>query len=202
MILKLTLGTGDEVEIPFDETSALTVTTVVNIDGVQTEKAQAHADVVGIELVEGTLEPAPPEVVQLPPPSAQDVQVPISETVGQPNPGTETPDLEGGDPGDVGPQGTPNPVVQTAEGITDDAGLTSDQPTGVPSIDESVSAAQDAVEIAAAGAAADPAAHVEQALVDVNKALEVYPDSIDLQDAKTQLETIAGAWSQPSAPGA
>lgn len=62
---------------------------------------------------------------------------------------------------------------------------------GIGTHDEVVASAQTDVAVAQAGAADDPAAHLTQAIADVNAALITYPDSVELQDAKAQLEQLA-----------
>jgi hypothetical protein len=123
MALKLTLGTGEEIVVPFDSTSAITITTVQVVEGVQVEKAEAHADVVGIELVDD----------------------PIVET---PEPVTMTPD-EAAAAGNVNPDsgvepGTEPPVAEPGADQTPPAEIVHD---------DAVAAAQDAVVAATTGGA-------------------------------------------------
>lgn len=155
--LKLTLQTGEELEIPFDASSVLTVTTIATVEGVQTEKAEAHTDIVGVELVDAP-DVEQPELVQMTgeQAAAVDAQVPI-----------------GGDP-----------APQSA-GVAQEPPA-GEEPTGDEAVshDDAVSAAQAAVEASSNGW---PQEHVRQAIADVDAALELYPESAELQDAKQQL---------------
>lgn len=169
MILKLTLASGDVCEIPFDTTSALTVTTVTTVDGQQVESAEAHAEIVGIELVE-----SPP------------VPEPVIETLTGEQAAAQT----GETTADVPP--TPDTFVEPGIGDTSDTPV-DEAPVEVGTHDEAVAAAQAAVDVAASGAADDFAGHIAKAIADVDAALAVYPDSTDLQDAKAQLELLQPA---------
>lgn len=184
MVLRLTLATGEEIEVPFDTTTALTVTTIKNIDGQQVETVEAHADIVGVELVEGEAEPQA-VVTQMTPEEAVDAQVPISE-----NPdsqvGAGASSTAGGD-GNANPQ----PDQPTPDDGSDPtvAPPDADAVPDVPEHDDAVANAAAAVDAAASGATAD---YVQAALDDVDAALAVYPDSTQLQDAKAQLELQLG----------
>lgn len=251
-MLKVTLGTGEVLEIPFSQTSALTITSVQTVDGLQVERAEAHTDIVNIEIVDDPAA-AQPELVQMtgaeaaainpdsgvepgtePPVVEPQTAPPIG---GAPSTVASTPvdgatigggqsDHEGGDPGDVGPGGTPNPTVEHAG--DDQLGATG-VPEGDPpgeatqaqaeadaaaapaseSIlqrvegafgighDDAVTAAQAAVTAGLAGDAQSE--HVHQAIADVNAAIAAYPDSAELADAKFQLESLVGTAPAPGA---
>lgn len=60
-----------------------------------------------------------------------------------------------------------------------------------PAPDAVVAAANDAVDVAVAGSAPDPSAHVAQAILDVDAALAQWPDDPRLADAKQQLADLA-----------
>lgn len=77
--------------------------------------------------------------------------------------------------------GAPAEPVETAPPAQDNT----------PAPDAVVAAANDAVDVAVAGSAPDPSAHVAQAILDVDAALAQWPDDQHLQDARAQLADLA-----------
>lgn len=196
MGLKLKLGTGEEIVVPFNRDSALTVTYVTTIDGVQAERAEAHADIVAIEIVDDPA-PATPEIVTMTgaEAAAQDVQVPISEDASTQPP--VNPDT-GGEPGAEPPVQEPATTEAAATAVVDESFLQKVQDKLGLGHETVVADAQAAVTAATAGDATID--RVTAAIADVTAALAAYPDSAELADAKFQLESLVG--TPPAAQGA
>lgn len=180
--LKLTFVNGDTVSVVFGVDSSISVETPDGVNGV---KRGSWGEITNVEYVKDVSPTVlDPTVSNIPPaepaapadpfasaaaaPAAE--QQPIEVAVADTN--TNIPPITAGASNDASPS-----LLSKVE-----------DKLGIGTHDQAVTAATAAVD-AAPGAPID---HIQGALADVNTALATWPDSTQLQDAKTQLEAQLG----------
>lgn len=122
-----------------------------------------------------------------------DVAAPTSDPTNEPDPGTTVvPDPAAGDPV-TDPTSEPAPPAGPQSEQPTPDNQAPDDSTDVPPVshDDAVTNAQDAIAVTADVSLADAAEIANNALADVQAALETYPGSQQLLDAQAALERIA-----------
>lgn len=193
-MLELTFADGSTKTFPFGPDSQLSASTP---DGANGLKQGSWGEITGLQLVPDA-DPAPVEdaVPSSDSPvsaseadaSAPAEESPVAETEATPDPTTSGSDSSTPEPSD-------SPT--SSDGSTPDASTPSDPPADPESVDatitdqvhtDAVTEANDAI-VAVGLGTSDPDA-LAKALADVEAALETYPDSAELLDAKTQLTDL------------
>lgn len=179
-LLELTFADGSTKTFPFSPDSQLSVNTPDGANGI---KSGSWGEITGLELVpdpdssEPVADPAPVEAAPAAPFAGPDAVVGGTLEI--------DPDAA---PIVVPPDPTPVDTDATPELPADPDGTVQDTPPD-PVFDTAVTSANDAIVSVGLGTS-DPDA-LAKALADVTAALETYPDSAELQDAKTQLTELS-----------
>lgn len=155
------------------------------------EGAFALNDVKSVALVSDTPPPvvAAPVVEEAPEPTPE-VEIP-AEPEATPEPVEETPVVE--EPAPAEPETVPVDPETTDEISTDDPHTTAVF-SAITSLDGAIAVAGDV-----SNDETTVAAHVAQAQTDIAELLTQYPDSLPLQDAKSQIDALAENFAPPAA---
>jgi hypothetical protein len=171
--LKFTFVNGDTISVAFGVDSTLTIDTPDGVNGV---KHGAWGEVAAVEYVKDAGDVVVETVIH----DTQPVAEPVTIADTFPPAGEH---FTGSSPTETAPNTAVPPI--------------GDVPAVVPdTVEQAVADAQTAVDTALVGDAPDSVSHLAQAQADVAAALAIYPDSVELQDAQTQLAEI------PTSPAA
>lgn len=227
-MLKITLASGQVQEVPFNQSSTLTIINQGFVDGVSTPVTASFSEISEIEVTADPVDAGPniqTEDPPAPPVPTGSVPVDVSAPVTEPTSGTSNAFATAGNTS--AGNDAQNPVVTSATPASGlDAIVTTDPPadttaaadepsqppvpdTSNPQVASSAPAPSLPDVVASAGAVvdaavSDPAAHIDhlaQAQTDVGMALQTWPDDANLLDLKQQLDDLAADASEAS-PGA